>query len=131
MFCIKELYSAMESPIFQVSELIAAINQSLEDDYPSVVVEGDEASFKVNRSKYVFFDLKDDEGVVGCFMMVYQLRLALEDGMRVRLIAQPRLTSWGKFSLTVREVMPIGEGSIKRSFELLKQNLDKEGLFDV
>lgn len=120
----------MELPTFKVSELIAIINQTLEYAYPSVMVEGEVASFKISKGKYVFFDLKDDEGVVSCFMMVYQLRHPLEDGMHVRLAAQPRLTPWGKFSLTVREVLPVGEGSIKRAFELLKARLDKEGLFD-
>jgi exodeoxyribonuclease VII large subunit len=120
----------MKLPTFKVSELIAVINQTLEYAYPSVMVEGEVASFKVSKGKYVFFDLKDDDGVIGCFLMVYQLRHPLEDGMKVRLLAQPRLTSWGKFSLTVREVLPMGEGSIKRSFDLLKAKLDKEGLFD-
>lgn len=117
-------------PTFRVSELIAVLNQTLEYAYPSVIVEGEVASFKVSKGKFVFFDLKDEEGVVNCFMMVYQLRHALEDGMHIRLVAQPRLTPWGKFSLTVREIMPVGEGAIKKSFELLKAKLDKEGLFD-
>lgn len=120
----------MELPSFRVSELIAVINQTLEYAYPGVIVEGEVASFKVSKGKYAFFDLKDDEGVVGCFMMAYQLRHPLEDGMHVRVVAQPRLTAWGKFSLTVREVAPVGEGSIKRSFDLLRAKLEKEGLFD-
>jgi exodeoxyribonuclease VII large subunit len=120
-----------QHPIFQVSDLIALVNQTLEYAYPSVVVEGEVASFKFSKNKYVFFDLKDDQGVLGCFMMVYQLRTPLEDGMRVRVIAQPRLTAWGKFSLTIREVMPVGEGSIKRAFELLRAKLQKDGLFDA
>lgn len=120
----------MEKPSFRVSELIAVLNQTLEYAYPSVVVEGEVASFKVSKGKFVFFDLKDEEGVVNCFMMVYQLRHPIEDGMHIRVVAQPRLTPWGKFSLTVREIMPVGEGNIKRSFELLKAKLQKEGLFD-
>lgn len=120
----------MEQPIFTVSQLIAVINQSLEYAYPTIVVEGEIASFKVSKDKYVFFDVKDAEGVLGCFMMIYQLRMPLEDGMRVRLVAQPRLTAWGKFSLTVREVMPVGEGSIKRAFDILKTKLESEGLFE-
>jgi exodeoxyribonuclease VII large subunit len=120
----------MEKPTFRVSELIAVMNQTLEYAYPSVAVEGEVASFKVSKGKYVFFDLKDEEGVVNCFMMVYQLRHPIEDGMHIRVVAQPRLTPWGKFSLTVREIMPVGEGNIKRSFELLKAKLQKEGLFD-
>lgn len=120
----------MEQPIFTVSQLITVINQSLEYAYPTIVVEGEIASFKVSKDKYVFFDVKDAEGVLGCFMMIYQLRMPLEDGMRVRLVAQPRLTAWGKFSLTVREVMPVGEGSIKRAFDILKTKLESEGLFE-
>ncbi len=118
-------------PIFTVSQLIAVVNQTLEFSYPAVVVEGEVASFKVSKDKYVFFDLKDDEGVIGCFMMIYQLRIPLEDGMRIKVVAQPRLTAWGKFSLTVREVVPVGEGSIKRAFEMLKARLETEGLFDL
>ena len=120
----------METLVLRVSELISLVNQTLEYAYPSVVVEGEISSFKVSKGKFVFFDLKDEESVVSCFMMVYQMRTALEDGMKVRVVAQPKLTAWGKFSLTVREVAPIGEGSIKRSFQLLKAKLEKEGLFD-
>ena len=119
----------MESSPISVSDAIALINQTLEYAYPTIVVEGEVASFKVNQGKYVFFDIKDDSGTLGCFMSVYQLRTQLEDGMRVRVVAQPKLTPWGKFSLTIRDVQPIGEGSLKRAFELLQAKLEKEGLF--
>lgn len=119
----------MDTSPFGVSEAIAYINQTLEYAYPTIVVEGEVASFKVNQNKYVFFDIKDQSGTLGCFMSVFQLRTQLEDGMKVQVIAQPKLTPWGKFSLTVREVRPVGEGSLKRAFELLKGKLEKEGLF--
>ncbi len=120
----------MGTLVLGVSDLVALVNQTLEYAYPSVIVEGELSSFKVSKGKYVFFDLKDESSVVSCFMMVYQLRTALEDGMKVRVMAQPKLTAWGKFSLTVRDVSPVGEGSIKRSFEMLKAKLKEEGLFD-
>lgn len=115
--------------IVSVSECIALINQTLDFAYPTIAVEGEVASFKVNHNNYVFFDLKDDNGSLGCFMTVYQLRVPLEDGMRVRVVASPKLTPWGKFSLTVRQVVPVGEGSLRRAYELLKSKLAKEGLF--
>lgn len=114
---------------FSVSDFIATVNQTLEYAYPSVEIEGEVASFKVNQNKFVFFDLKDAGGSVGCFMTVWQLRVPIEDGMKVIVTAMPKLTPWGKFSLTVRAVRPSGEGSLKKSFELLKAKLDKEGLF--
>lgn len=121
--------SPMPELVLGVSEAIALVNQTLEYAYPVIVVEGEVSSYKVNQNKYVFFDLKDDQGTLGCFMTVYTLRTVIEDGMRVRVVAQPRLTNWGKFSLTVREVRPVGEGSLRRAFELLKSRLDKEGIF--
>lgn len=119
----------MEKLRLSVSEFIALANQTLEYAYPGIEVEGEVASFKVNQGKYVFFDLKDASGTIGCFMTVWQLRVPIEDGMKVIVTATPKLTQWGKFSLTVREVRPSGEGALKKSFELLKQKLLKEGLF--
>jgi exodeoxyribonuclease VII large subunit len=112
-----------------VSEFIALTNQTLEYAYPLIEVEGEVASFKVNQGKYVFFDLKDEGGSVGCFMMAWQLRAAIEDGMKVVVSATPKLTAWGKFSLTVRTIRLSGEGSLKKGFELLKAKLEKEGVF--
>lgn len=122
----------MENPTLQltVSDFIALTNQTLEYAYPSIAIEGEVASFKVNQGKFVFFDLKDAGGSVGCFMMLFQLRIPIEDGMKVVVTASPKLTQWGKFSLTVRTIRPSGEGSLKKSFELLRAKLDKEGLFD-
>jgi exodeoxyribonuclease VII large subunit len=117
------------SLLFGVSDFIAAFNQTLEFAYPSVDVEGEVASFKVNQGKYVFFDLKDAGGTVGCFMSLFQLRVPIEDGMKVVVTASPKLTAWGRFSLTVRTIRPSGEGSLKKSFELLRGKLEKEGLF--
>lgn len=116
-------------PQLTVSDFIALTNQTLEYAYPSIEVEGEVASFKVNQGKFVFFDLKDAGGSVNCFMTVWQLRVPIEDGMKVVVSATPKLTQWGKFSLTVRAVRPSGEGSLKKSFELLREKLNKEGLF--
>jgi exodeoxyribonuclease VII large subunit len=116
-------------PRLAVSDFIALTNQTLEYAYPSIEVEGEVSSFKVNQGKYVFFDLKDVGGSVNCFMTVWQLRVPIEDGMKVIVTATPKLTQWGKFSLTVRAIRPSGEGSLKKSFDLLRAKLDKEGLF--
>ncbi len=117
--------------VVSVSDCIALVNQTLDAACPSLYVEGEVSSFKVNHNNYVFFDLKDSEGTLNCFMTVYQLRVPLEDGMKVRVLASPRLTKWGKFSLTVKHVVPVGEGSLKRAYDLLKTKLTKEGVFDV
>ena len=114
---------------FSVSEFVDILNQNLEYSYSGVTVVGEVSSFKVNQGKWVFFDLKDDESVLNCFLPVFQLRVPLEDGMKIAVSGVPKLTKWGKFSFTVQNILPVGEGSIKKSFELLKAKLEKEGLF--
>lgn len=116
-------------PLLTVSGLIASLNQTLEYAYPSVEVEGEVMSFKVNQNKFVFFDLKDSGGSVNCFMTVWQLRTPIEDGMKVVVRATAKLTQWGKFSLTVQSIHPSGEGSLRKSYDLLKNKLEAEGLF--
>ncbi len=112
------------------TEFIGVVNQTLEYAYAPVMITGEVASFKVNQNKWVFFDLKDEESSVSCFMTLWSLRVPLEDGMKVMVRAVPKLTKWGKFSLTVDAIQPVGEGSLKKAYEMLKKKLTAEGLFD-
>ena len=115
---------------FTPSEFVAVVNQTLEYAYSSVLITGEVASFKVNQGKWVFFDIKDEETSVPCFMTLWNLRQPLEDGMKVVVRGVPKLTKWGKFSVTVAQVRPVGEGSLKKAFLMLKKKLAAEGLFD-
>ena len=112
------------------TEFIAILNDVLEMNYVDVEIVGEVASFKVNQGKWVFFDLKDEESSISCFMTLWSLRQPLEDGMKVKIRGTPKLTKWGKFSITVSAVQPVGEGSLKKAFEMLKRKLALEGLFD-
>ena len=117
---------------YTVSELIDHCNAVLTQQFGTVTVEGEVASFKINQGKWVFFDLKDSDGIstLSCFLPLSRLGAPLTDGLKVRLRARPSLTKKGRFSLTVQSILPLGEGSIKKSFELLKRKLAAEGLFD-
>lgn len=119
----------MESLAISVTQAVELINETLEFAYPQLVVEGEVSGFKVSQNKWVFFDLKDESANVNCFLPLYYMKVPLEDGMKVRVTAQPKLTAWGKFSLTVKSVELAGEGELRRAFELLRAKLEKEGLF--
>lgn len=121
----------MMAPRFSVSDFVAVINQVLDTAVPVVEVEGEVAEFAVRQQKFVFFTLKDSESAVNCFMLAWQLRTPIEEGMRVVVRASAKLTAKGKFSLTVQEIKPLGAGHLKRSAELLKAKLAAEGLFDA
>jgi exodeoxyribonuclease VII large subunit len=120
----------MDSVQLSVSDFVALVNQTLEYAYPVVSIVGEVSEFRVSQGKWVSFKLKDDEAVVDCFMGIYQLRMPIESGMKILVVARPRLNGkWGKFSLSIQAVKPVGEGSIKKGFELLKAKLEAEGLF--
>jgi exodeoxyribonuclease VII large subunit len=118
-------------PILSVSQFTSLLNETLAGTYQHIIIEGEVSGFKVNSGKYVFFDLKDAEATIGCFMMIYQLKVPLEDGMKIKITATPKLTSWGRFSLNVSAVELSGEGSLQRAYELLKSKLETEGLFEI
>ncbi len=120
----------MFDEILTVSQASDVINETLHAAVPALLIEGEVSGFNINRGKFVFFDVKDDESSLSCFMMAFALKFPLEDGMKVRLLVEPTLTSKGRFSLTVRELQPIGEGSLKKAFDVLKKKLEAEGLFD-
>ena len=61
---------------FTPTEFIAVVNQTLEYAYSSVMITGEVASYKVNQGKWVFFDLKDEECSISCFMPVWNLPVA-------------------------------------------------------
>ena len=121
----------MNPQIISVSEFLTIINETLGFAYPQVIVEGEVSSFKVNQGKFVFFDLKDEKAVLNCFMMTHQLKLPIEDGMKIRATGTPKVfPKSSRFSLTVRDIELAGEGALRRALELLKRKLDGEGLFD-
>ena len=115
---------------FSVSETVALINQTLEFAYPTVTVVGELANFQVSKGKWVYADLKDDAAKLRCFGTVFQLPGPLEDGMMLEVVAEPRLHQLYGFSLNIRSLRPVGEGSIKKASDLLEAKLRKEGLFD-
>jgi len=113
------------------SEFLAVVNQTLEYAYSSVTIVGEVSEFKINQGKWVFFNVKDEESSVPCFMTLWGLTQPIEDGMKVVIRGVPKVTKWGKFSFTVSKIAPVGEGSLKKAFEMLKKKLKDEGLFDI
>ena len=112
-----------------VSEFVALLNQTLDYAYPSLIITGELANLRVSKNRWVYFDLKDDEASVKFFGTVYQLPGPLEDGMLLKVRGSPRLHSLYGFSVTVQNIQPAGEGTIRRAAELLRQKLLAEGLF--
>ena len=115
--------------ILSVSEFITQINEIIAGEF---VIEGEVSQYKISSNKWIFFDLKDQESTLNCFSTVFMLRQLLEDGMKVRVVGYPKIhEKSGRFSFTVQRVELVGEGTLQRAYQLLKQKLLNEGLFDL
>lgn len=125
----------MQDPFAPQEEVVLSVTQCIEYvnfviGRKTVVVEGEITGYSISQNKWVFFSLRDEQGVIACFAMTYQLNARYEDGMRVRIWGTPRLhQKSGKFSLYVDRIEATGEGALKRAFELTKKQLEKEGIF--
>ncbi|MBI5793482.1 exodeoxyribonuclease VII large subunit [Candidatus Uhrbacteria bacterium] len=122
------------SQSLSVSQYLELVNVSLGQIPTDFVIEGEVSDYKVSQGKWVSFDLKDekDQALLKCFMTTWQLKTAIEDGMRVQVKGAPKIYErFGTFKLNVTDVEPVGEGALKRTYELLKKKLESEGLFDA
>ena len=119
-----------EPVVYSVHEFNERVNQTLDEQIGTVLVEGEITGFRVVRQQWVTFDLKDESSIVNCFASVYKIGAAFENGMTVRVLAKPRIyVPYGKYSLTIEAIQPIGSGAIQKAYALLVQKLTAEELF--
>lgn len=114
-----------------VSEFIELVNQTFDLVWPAVSIIGELANFKISKNKWLYFDLKDETSSLKFFGTVYSLSGPLEDGMMLKVSCTPKLHNTYGFSMQVLKIELVGEGSLKRSAELLQIKLSAEGLFDI
>lgn len=119
---------------YSVSKFIEFLNSAMiEAVFPEgACVEGEVVEYKVSQGRWIWFNLKDETSLVSCFATTWQLRVPLAEGMKVRVYGLPRVhPKSGKFSLNVERAEPVGEGALKKAFEMLKKKLSEEGVFSV
>ncbi|MFO7594053.1 MAG: exodeoxyribonuclease VII large subunit [Pseudomonadota bacterium] len=120
--------------IYTVSRLNREARTVLEGSFPLLWVEGEISNLARPRSGHIYFSLKDEFAQVRCAMFrmrAMNLNFRPTDGMRVLArvkvgLYEPR----GEYQLVAEHLEEAGDGALRRSFEALKQRLDKEGLFD-
>ncbi len=118
-----------------VSEITKQIKQSLEDEFSQVSVIGEISNFKAHNSGHWYFNLKDSDALISCTMWRGYNNYVFftpQDGMKV--IVNGKLSVYpprGTYQVDVRSMKPAGVGELQAAFEMLKQKLAEEGLFDV
>ncbi len=123
---------------FTVSEFIDFINGLLEPlKLCKVMIRGEigEDIYVNEKNGWVIFNLIDQEkSELGCFGLSYvvdRMGVEIRPGLEVKITGYPQLRKKkGRFSFQVERINPVGEGDLKKQFEILKKRLDEEGFFD-
>ncbi len=128
------LENTTEKKIFTVAEINRSIKQLLEQQLGSIWIEGEISNFKHYPSGHMYFSLKDRQTQIRCVMFGGRNRLLTftpTDGQHVLMKAKVSLyEERGDCQLLVDYMEEVGDGALKRAFELLKKQLSAEGLFD-
>src|SRR5690606_16973288 len=120
--------------LLTVSELTKQIKLTLEEEFSQLTVIGEISGFKAHNSGHWYFNLKDNNAVICCCMWRSNnasVFFTPQDGMKI--IVQGRVTVYpprGNYQIDVRTMKPAGVGELQAAFEILKQKLSAEGLFD-
>ena len=123
-----------EFSIYTVSELTSEIKQLISSQFRDVLVEGEISNFKLYPSGHLYFTLKDDTSMLKGVFFNYRGRYpegTIGDGIAV--ICRGRVDVYerrGEYQLIVNAIEPRGLGILQLKFQMLKEKLLKEGLFD-
>jgi exodeoxyribonuclease VII large subunit len=123
-----------ERDIYSISRLNREAKALLEGRFPLLWIEGEISNLARPASGHLYFSLKDSQAQVRCALFKGSQRslgCAPRDGMQVLVRARVSLYEGrGEFQLIVESLEEAGEGALRRAFELLKNRLAAEGLFD-
>ena len=120
-------------PLLTVSELTRQIRSNLEQQFPSVWVEGEISNLRCPSSGHQYLTLKDQGSQIRAVLFRSQaqrLKFVLQDGLEVLVLG--RLTVYeprGDYQLLLETVEPKGIGELQLAFMQLKAKLEAEGLF--
>lgn len=120
--------------VYSISELNDGVASMLTKTFGVIWVEGEISNLMRSAAGHVYFSLKDENSSVRCAMFRMQnqsLGFSLEDGMQILAKAKVGLYKQrGEFQLIIEYAEESGEGILRQRYEILKQSLQSEGLFD-
>jgi exodeoxyribonuclease VII large subunit len=121
--------------VYSVSQLTSRIRDSLHKQFRDILVEGEISNFKLYPSGHLYFTLKDEASSLRAVMFNFHGRYPenfIKDGAAV--ICRGRIDVYekrGEYRLLVDDLEVRGQGLLQMQFQVLKEKLLKEGLFEA
>ena len=125
-----------EAMAISVSDLNLYIKNKIANDeaLQAVVVKGEISNFKAHYTGHFYFTLKDDKSLVKCIMFksfAEKINFKPRDGMKVIVLGSVSVFERdGIYQVYAKAMLEQGVGDLYAAYEKLKQDLEKEGLFD-
>lgn len=120
--------------VLSVGQLNRLARQLLEDCFPQIWVEGEISNLSRPSSGHWYFTLKDANAQIRCAMFRNRnIRIRFQPGDGAKVLVKGAISLYearGEYQLVAEDLLPAGEGLLAAQFELLKQKLHQEGLFD-
>lgn len=120
--------------VLSVSQLNRESRFLLEKNLSTLWVEGEISNLARPASGHIYFTLKDQQAQIRCAMFrnrLNNLRFRPENGEQVQIRGSVSLyEARGDYQLIAEHMEPAGEGALQRAYELLKKQLEREGLFE-
>ena len=119
-----------------VSDLNKYIKDKIADDeyLNNVLVKGEISNFKNHYTGHMYFTLKDENSLIKCICFKsYANRLTFipKDGMKVMVFGGVSVFERdGVYQIYVKAMEEDGVGDLYAKYQELKENLEKQGLFD-
>ncbi|MBD2795260.1 exodeoxyribonuclease VII large subunit [Xenorhabdus sp. 18] len=122
------------SGIFSVSRLNQTVRQLLELEMGRIWLSAEMSNFSQPSSGHWYFTLKDERAQIRAAMFrSHNLRATFRPQNGQQVLVRAQITLYeprGDYQLIVESIQPAGEGLLQQQFEILKQKLSTEGLFD-
>lgn len=120
-------------PEFSVSEFLDLLNGTFGAKEFTIIGEIAEVNL---RGKAVYIKLKDkvDGSTLETILWTFKAKMlgfTPTEGQEVKVIGKVNIYKpYGKLSLIISHISPLGEGALKAAFEKLKKDLEARGYFD-
>ena len=118
------------STIYTVTQLNNHCKSLLDRNFNRIWIKGEVSNPKIYSSGHLYFTLKDNYAQLSCVFFNFS-NIDIVDGDELTVFGNVTLyTGTGRYQLIVKEYYHSGKGIMFKQFNILKEKLLKEGLFE-
>lgn len=120
--------------ILTISEFTKKFKTLVESEYYNIKLQGEISGYSVSKPGHIYLTLKDDGALINATIWATTAKRLTEDfqnGDKVIVSGSIGVYApYGKYHIVINTIEKDGVGDLYKAYELLKQKLEKEGLFD-